>query len=147
MQKLKNGTGFADTFMKWQSVLFCKWTIKTRYGIFILQMINIDNMLQNKKVLWQLSFELVFSVVIIVIAILVDGYSTVLLASVVGAILPDVIDNSPFWSPVLRKTFPTNYYHKFHEYFHFTITTRKYFYLGYLTQFIIIAISLYIVVK
>jgi len=109
--------------------------------------VNVENIFRNTKVLWQLLFDFILSILIVVFAIIESGYSTVLLASVIGAILPDVIDNSPFWSPALRKVFPTNYYHKFHEYFHFTITNRKYFYLGYLSQFVIIAISLYIVVK
>ena len=108
---------------------------------------NVENMLQNKKVLRQLILDLILSVLIIIFTVFISGYSTILLVSVIGATLPDIIDNSPFWSTYLRKQFPTNYYHKFHEYFHFTITNKKYFSLGYLTQCILIAISLYIVVK
>lgn len=108
---------------------------------------SVENMLQNKKVLRQLILDFIFSVLIIMFTVFVNGYSIILLASVAGAILPDVIDNSPFWSPYLRKVFPTDYYHRFHEYFHFTIMNKKYYYFGYLTQCILIAISLYIVVK
>lgn len=108
---------------------------------------SIYNFLDKKGALKQVSVDIVLVMIILVVAVYMMGLSLLLFCCVIGSILPDIIDNSPFWSPRLRKIFPFNYYHQFHEFFHFTITNKKYYWLGYLTQFVIIAISLYIVVK
>jgi len=75
------------------------------------------------------------------------GYNLPMIFGAFGAILPDLIDNMPFWSPRLRKAFPFNYYHLFHEKIHFTIINNKYFWVGILTQVILIACSLWYVLK
>jgi len=59
-----------------------------------------------------------------------------------GGALPDFIDNNPLWSLSLRKVFPTNYFHAFHETIHFTISKKKYFWMGIATQVVVIMVSL-----
>lgn len=56
---------------------------------------------------------------------------------ILGATLPDLIDNSPFWSPFLRKYFPIKFYHDFHETVHYTIMERKYLWVGVITQLVV----------
>lgn|GEM_PF-350747 len=70
------------------------------------------------------------------------NFESAVLWGMIGAVLPDLIDNSPFWSLPLRQFFPFNYYHRFHEKFHFTISAKRYFWLGFLTQIVLICLSL-----
>jgi len=75
-----------------------------------------------------------------------SGFSVIFFVSVLGATMPDLIDNSPFWSRSLRKLRPFQWFHQFHEIVHYTIKTRKYLWLGILTQVLIIIASVAIFV-
>lgn len=109
--------------------------------------VSINNIFENKNSFKKLLLDGLFTLVIILVVLSSRGCSVVMLFSVLGAIFPDIIDNSPFWSPYLRRKFPFNYYHYFHGKFHFTIMDKRYFYIGYITQIMVVAISLYLVVK
>lgn len=66
-----------------------------------------------------------------------------LMAGVFGCLLPDIIDSSPLWSRKLRAKYITiNNYHKFHIYFHWTVTKDGAI-LGIATQIALIAVSLW----
>lgn len=104
---------------------------------------NINNIFNNKKNLFYVLADILFAFVLFVVfAFKIADFSQIFW-SVGGAILPDVIDNSPFWSKYTRKIFPTNYYHKFHETVHCTILKKKYFWVGIATQLVVVLISLY----
>ncbi|OQA52365.1 MAG: hypothetical protein BWY43_00542 [candidate division WS2 bacterium ADurb.Bin280] len=106
---------------------------------------NIHNILKDRKNLLYVFADIFIGLIVFIfIAIKIADFSLVFW-SVGGAILPDVIDNSPFWSVRARETFLGRYYHKLHETVHFTITNKKYFYLGLLTQLAVILFCLYYV--
>jgi len=64
------------------------------------------------------------------------------LLGIFGATLPDLIDNSPYWSPFLRKYFPIKFYHDFHETAHYTIREKKYIWVGVATQVLVAGAAL-----
>ncbi len=60
-----------------------------------------------------------------------------------GGLLPDIIDSSPLWSKKLReKMLIVSKYHKFHEFFHWTIVKDSIF-LGLATQVIVVMGTLF----
>ena len=105
---------------------------------------SIYNLFKKKKFLLLFIADVLLSLLILVPTLLYFDKNVVIF-SLVGAILPDVIDNSPFWSPQLRKLFPFNYYHLFHERFHNTVSDR--FWLGYLTQLLLIIVCILIIIN
>jgi len=108
---------------------------------------NIYNILGEKDKVIKVLIDLAVAIIIFLIAAYELGFSLLLFCCIVGSILPDVIDNSPFWSPALRKIFPLNYYHRFHEKFHFAIAKKEWFWVGHFTQVLVIIFSLYVVIK
>ncbi len=107
----------------------------------------IENFKKDRALLGGVIIDATVGLVMIIIAIYMLGASRILYFSIFGSLFPDIIDNSPFWSPYLRKRFPINYYHRFHETFHFTIKDKKYLLAGYLTQILVIILSAYVVLK
>jgi len=59
-----------------------------------------------------------------------------------GSILPDLIDNVPFWSWELRKLPGFKQFHEFHEFVHYNLK-KKYWYFG-IPVYIIVLIALII---
>jgi len=106
---------------------------------------NINNIFKNKKNLFYVLADILIALIIFTFFALKISDFVQIFWSVAGAILPDVIDNSPFWSKYTRKVFPTNYYHKFHETVHYTILNKKYFWVGIITQLIVVMLSFLIV--
>lgn len=103
---------------------------------------NVYNLLKNKSLKYVIA-DIVLAAIFFIVVWLKYDLSSLIFWSALGGALPDLIDNSPFWSKYTRKVFPTNYYHKFHEKVHFTILNKKYFWVGILTQIVLIVISSY----
>lgn len=103
---------------------------------------NIYNALQNKALKY-IIIDVAAAAIIFFLIWNKNGFSSIVFWSAVGGALPDVIDNSPYWSQYTRKVFPTNYYHRFHETVHYTILSQKYFWVGIATQLVLIAVSSY----
>lgn len=70
-----------------------------------------------------------------------------ILAGMLGAILPDVLDSSPLWSPQLRARYPLlAAYHRLHAFFHWTATKDQIF-LGLATQVLCIGAALWVLLR
>ncbi len=102
---------------------------------------DIENIFKDKIGLFWVFIDILLAGALFLVFLVHTGFSPVIFWGAVGGAMPDIIDNSPFWSPSLRKTFPTNYFHKFHDTIHWTITSKKYLWVGFLTQAILIGIS------
>lgn len=107
---------------------------------------SVHNLFKERRILIFFIVDVFLALLILLVGLKLSN-DLLILSAATGSALPDVIDNSPLWSPYLRKKFPFNYYHLFHEKLHCTITERRYLWLGYLTQVLIIVASLYLVVK
>jgi len=62
------------------------------------------------------------------------------------AVLVDLIDNVPFWKDYLRKLPFFGKLHKFHEAIHFRLK-MKYWYWGVITQVLVIALAIFVILK
>jgi len=109
--------------------------------------VGVENFARDKRIITIVGFDLALLILLSFLLSENRGYNLPMILGAFGAILPDLIDNMPFWSPKLRKIFPFNYYHLFHEKMHFTILNSKYFWVGILTQIIMIAASIWFVLK
>lgn len=105
---------------------------------------NIENILNNKKQM-QIVFADIFlcALIFLFIAFKAD-FNQLVLWGACGGAFPDLVDNSPYWSAYTRKIFPTNYFHILHEKIHCTIVQKEYFFIGVLTQIIVVALSFYL---
>ncbi|OPZ95907.1 MAG: hypothetical protein BWY70_01890 [Bacteroidetes bacterium ADurb.Bin408] len=103
---------------------------------------NVNNMLKSNSLKYVI-LDIVLAGIIFFTIWGRYSFNLVIFFSALGGALPDIIDNSPFWSKYTRKVFPTNYYHKFHETVHFTILNKRYFWVGIATQALFIMLSLY----
>lgn len=103
---------------------------------------NIGNLLKDDALKYVI-VDILFACIIFFLIWDKFDFSSVIFFSALGGALPDIIDNSPFWSRYTRKIFPTNYYHKFHEKVHCTILSKRYFWVGIVTQVVVILLSLY----
>jgi len=109
--------------------------------------VSVENFARDKRIITIVGLDLALLILLSFLLFEGRGFNMPMIFGAFGAILPDLIDNVPFWSPRLRKIFPFNYYHLFHEKVHFTIINNKYFWVGILTQVILIAVSLWYVLK
>lgn len=98
----------------------------------------VGNFAKDKRILTIVAVDMIILLGIAWLAFGLHGFNQNMIWGMFGGALPDLIDNMPFWAPKLRKVFPTNYYHRLHEFLHFTITNQKYFLVGILTQVILI---------
>ncbi len=104
---------------------------------------NVESVMADQKVLRMVFVDIFLAAAIFILFALKTDRNTLVLWGALGGAFPDLVDNCPFWSPVLRNYFPFNLFHIVHETVHFTILNKKYFYLGMLTQVLFIAASLY----
>ncbi len=104
--------------------------------------VTIDNLFENKRVLATLYFDIFIAILTLLVILLQTNYSIAAMWGALGGILPDIVDNSPFWSVWLRQKPVFKQIHWFHEHFHFTIKKPKLRYLGFLTQFVLIGTAL-----
>jgi len=101
---------------------------------------------QNSRALAFVEGDIILCVLIFALVLIRSNFSPVMFWAMFGAALPDIIDNSPFWSLRLRKILPFSWYHKLHEVVHFTIKSQKCFWAGIMTQIIIVLAALYFLV-
>lgn len=86
------------------------------------------NWIKNKKVLTWILFDAILSVTLLLVLIMKKGTQLSLISAYFGSLLPDIIDNSPFWSKNLRKIPVINWEYKhIHNHFHHTATNKKLF--------------------
>jgi len=103
--------------------------------------VNVKDFAKDIRIIKIVAIDLVLMTVIGLFLYTLHGFYLPMVLGAIGGAMPDIIDNMPFWSPRLRKIFPFNYYHRFHEYFHFTIENEKWLWTGIATQIILILIS------
>ncbi|MDH4358694.1 MAG: hypothetical protein OEV37_01945 [Candidatus Berkelbacteria bacterium] len=101
-----------------------------------------ESVFKNRRSLIWTVCDITIATTLFFLFLSLSGFSTVLFISVLGAAIPDLIDNSPFWSKPLRKLPPLKWFHQFHEVIHYTIKVKKYLWLGIMTQILIIIVSL-----
>ena len=103
---------------------------------------DINNIFKNTRGLVWVAADIFLAFLIFCFILFKTDFSSAVFWGAVGGAAPDIIDNSPFWSPTLRKVFPTNYYHKFHDTLHWTIKDKKILWVGVTTQVIAVLGSL-----
>ena len=88
-----------------------------------------DNWLRDKKIVAWVIGDGLLSLFLVMTVILKKGWQISLITAYIGSLLPDIIDNSPFWSKTLHQKMPLlNWEYKhIHNYFHHTITNKKLF--------------------
>lgn len=87
---------------------------------------------------------MIAGVLFLVIALIVPVvYWPAIIGGALGGIAPDILDSSPLWSEKLRKkSNAVRKYNVFHSFFHWTVPMTQ-FWIGLLTQLVIIAVSLF----
>lgn len=104
--------------------------------------VNVKDFARDKRILAIVALDIILLVAVVLAIFNFRGLNSSIIAGMFGGAFTDLLDNMPFWSPYLRKTFPVNYFHRFHEFFHFTIENKKYQWFGVFIQFLLIAVSL-----
>jgi hypothetical protein len=104
--------------------------------------VKIDNLLSDRKNQKIVFADVATAIIIFVIFALKSDRNTLVFWGAFGGMFPDLVDNSPFWNPAIRRYFPFNFFHLIHETAHYTIKKRKYFWFGILTQIVAVIISL-----
>lgn len=108
--------------------------------------ITIKKILSKRKAVLSVVADLAIgSAILAIILYFRLPYLKFILLGAIGGVMTDVVDNSPFWSLKLRKHFPFNYFHAIHESLHFTVLNKKYFWVGWLTQIMLIGFCLYLI--
>jgi len=84
------------------------------------------NWLKNKKIVAWIIGDGLISIFLLMAIIFKRGFQLSLITAYFGSLLPDIIDNSPFWSKTLHQKIPLiNWeYRHVHNHFHHTITTK-----------------------
>jgi len=108
--------------------------------------VSPDKFLQNKSIIIIVSIDFIALLIIAYICYMLHGLNAPMVWGAVGAAIPDLIDNMPFWSVRLRQIFPFNYYHRFHEFLHYTIKNNTWAWAGVLIQLILIFVSIELLV-
>lgn len=102
---------------------------------------DVGSVMGDQKVLRMVFIDIFLAAAILILFALYTDRSTLVFWGALGGAFPDLVDNCPFWSPVLRKYFPFNIFHLVHETIHCTIKQKKYFWLGMLTQVVAVTVS------
>ena len=89
-------------------------------------------------------FDVLIGILIVLGIFFLKVENWAILAGAFGAILPDVIDNVPFWSPRLRKIAGFKQFHQFHQFCHFGLS-KKYWIFGLPIYIIIIGIAIWFI--
>lgn len=106
--------------------------------------VTVKNILKHPKALWLIAFDGLLALVFVALFINLYGFNYAIIFGAFGGILPDLVDNSPFWTFKFRKTRFGRSYHKLHEFCHYTVMNPKYIWLGILSQLILIFLALLI---
>lgn len=104
--------------------------------------VNVENFAKDKRIILIVSFDLLLLLLIVCFLLLKTEISSQMFFGALGGMIPDLVDNMPFWSPVVRKTALGKFYHRVHEILHYTIENKEVMWTGVLNQIILIAISL-----
>ena len=104
---------------------------------------NSENIFKNKPALIWVFTDIIIGISLFWFILNQLDFASFVLWGAIGGISTDVIDNSPFWSKKLCVIFPFNHFHFIHEKIHYTIENKKYFWVGILTQLILIFASLF----
>jgi len=108
--------------------------------------VNVKDFASDKRILAIVGFDLILMIIIAYFIYQLRGFHPAIIAGAIGGALPDLIDNMPFWTPKLRKIYPFSAYHRFHEKFHFTIEEKRFFWLGILSQILLIILAFEILI-
>lgn len=94
--------------------------------------------LKNKKVVIWVFIDALLSITLFYLVILKTGFTLSILAGYLGSLVPDILDNSPFWSGTLHKIPLIQWEHKrIHNRFHNTAKRDGSFIFLVLTSYII----------
>ena len=99
--------------------------------------ISVDNFTKDKRIIAIVATDFILLVVVAYLLLSHVGVYWPMILGGFGGVLPDLIDNMPYWTPRLRKIYPFNYYHQFHEKFHFTIMNEDFIWVGVIIQLLI----------
>lgn len=102
---------------------------------------NEDDFVPNTRDYILACLDIILTIVSIVYIFIKLKYNYLILLGAGSAILPDLIDNVPFWKYQVRKTKFGKFTHQIHCAIHYRLK-YKYWYIGILTQLIIIGGSL-----
>lgn len=100
--------------------------------------VSVDNFIKDKRIIAIVLVDLVMIAVVAFLLLRAQGYYWPMILGGFGGTLPDLVDNMPFWTPRLRKLKPFKYYHKLHEFFHYTIMDEDYLWMGVVVQLFLI---------
>ncbi|MCX6737327.1 MAG: hypothetical protein NTX26_01100 [Candidatus Parcubacteria bacterium] len=107
-----------------------------------------ENWLKNKKVVSWIFLDAILSGTLLLILTFKNGFQPSLVSAYFGSLLPDIVDNSPFWSEALRKFPPINWEYRYiHNHFHHTLKNRKTFICGIIISYIFSAILIFLLLK
>jgi len=98
---------------------------------------SVEDILKKKNSLRIVFIDIFLSFAVFLFVSHKTGYNQLVFWGVLGSILPDLVDNSPFWSVRMRNIFPANYFHLIHETIHCTIKKTRFFWVGAATQLIV----------
>lgn len=104
--------------------------------------VGVANYAKDKRVIAIVAVDLALVIFFTFFLIGRIGPDLPMILGAFGGALPDLIDNVPFWTPAVRKKLP--FFNKIHEFFHYTIEEPQYLWVGIVTQLILIALSLMI---
>jgi hypothetical protein len=83
---------------------------------------------KNKKILAWIFLDAILSCFLLLALVFKKGIQLSLISAYFGSLVPDIIDNSPFWSEALRKFPPIHWEYKHvHNHFHNTASSKKLF--------------------
>ena len=107
-----------------------------------------ENWLKNKRVIAWVFLDVILSIIVFGLVIAKRGFGFILLAGYIGSLVPDILDNSPFWSEAIRKIPAVKWeYERVHNYFHHTVKEKKVFIYGIIISYIFNAILVFLLLK
>ncbi len=104
--------------------------------------VPVENFTKDKRIIAIVLLDFILMIVVAMSLLNLKGLYLPMILGGLGGILPDLIDNMPFWTPRLRKISFFKAYHKFHETFHFTIMADDFIFAGVVTQIFLIGAAL-----
>lgn len=101
--------------------------------------VTVETIFENKNALAFIYLDVFLTIIVLLIMLLRTNYSLSVLWGGFGGLFPDIVDNSPFWIAQTRKFPFFKQLHYIHEKFHFTVKSKKFRYIGWMTQAIVVA--------
>ncbi len=100
--------------------------------------VPVDDFIKDKRIIAIVAVDIVMIAAVAFLLLNAKGAYWPMILGGIGGVLPDLIDNMPFWTPRLRKIEPFRFYHRIHEFFHFTIMDDDYVWMGVVVQLFLI---------